>query len=222
MAFMKHVGIHNQRKAIVCFREIPGEEHMCLIAYSDRLPETVHHELMKCVESELGQSTPDLADVMHRHTMADGRNLLTVLHTENRMQKVPNNQFILTPNSQTRQRLDEVNQLMKDIAVGNAAAKRAKELDEGRGMQMPARRGRDLGEPASSVEQMANTLQAPSNGALSDADIAADLNKQASELQASAQAMLAEAKRLQEEAQGLTGNVTEQPKKRGRPKKQTA
>jgi len=208
MAFMKHVGIHNQRKAIVCFREVPGEEHMCLIAYSDRLPETVHHELMKCVESELGQSTADLADVMHRHTMADGRNLLTVLHTENRMQKVPNNQFILTPNTQTRQRLDEVNQLMKDIAAGNAAAKRAQELDEGRGMQMPAQRGRDLGEPSS--------------GALSDADIAADLNKQASDLEASAQAMLAEAKRLQEEAQGLTGNVTEKPKKRGRPKKQTA
>lgn len=221
MAFMKHVGIHNQRKAIVCFREVPGEEHMCLIAYSDRLPETVHHELMKCVESELGQSTADLADVMHRHTMADGRNLLTVLHTENRMQKVPNNQFILTPNSQTRQRLDEVNQLMRDIAAGNAAAKRAQELDEGRGMQMPAQRGRDLGEP-SSVEQMANTLQAPSSGALSDADIAADLNKQASDLEASAQAMLAEAKRLQEEAQGLTGNVTEKSKKRGRPKKQTA
>jgi len=88
-------------------------------------------------------------------------------------------------------------------------------------MQMPAQRGRDLGEP-SSVEQMANTLQAPSSGALSDADIAADLNKQASDLETSAQAMLAEAKRLQEEAQGLTGNVTEKPKKRGRPKKQTA
>lgn len=215
MAFIKHVGVHNQRKAIVCFREVPGEEHMCLIAYSDRLPESVHHELMKCVESDLGQSTADLADVMHRHTMADGRNLLTVLHTENRMQKVPNNQFILTPNSQTRQRLDEVNQLMKDIAVGNAAAKRAKELDEGRGMQMPHNRGRDVGEPVSP----ANTLQANGNNVLSDADIAADLNKQASDMEASAKAMLAEAKRLQEEAKGLLGNVTEQPKKRGRPKK---
>jgi len=218
MAFMKHVAIHNQRKAIVCFREIPGEEHMCLVAYSDRLPEAVHHELMKCVESELGQSTPDLADVMHRHTMSDGRLLLDVLHREGRMQKVPCNQVILTPNTQTRQRLDEVNQILKDLATGSAAAEKARKLDENKGFQMPESRGRDLGEP----KQAAN-LQAPTDGALSDGDIAANLNKQASDLEASANSMLAEAKRLYEEAKGLTGDVAEKPKsKRGRPKKQTA
>jgi len=217
MSFVKHVAIHNQRKCIVLFREVPDEDHMCLITYSDDLPRLIHDELMKCVEGALAQNTPDLADVLHRTTMADGRNILEALHVEHRIKKVPNNQVLLTPNSQTRQRLDEVNKILRDMAVGNEAAKRAAELDAGAGMaSKPFNKGRDVGEPP----KVAEALVAPTTGVLSDADIANGLSKQAADMEAQAKSLLAEAKRLKEEAKGLTNanKETTRAKKAGRAK----
>lgn len=77
---IKHIGKHNARRVIVVFREIPEEDHMCLLVYSDMLPQLVHDELMKCVEGEVAQSTPDLSNVLHRTLMADGTNILQHLH----------------------------------------------------------------------------------------------------------------------------------------------
>jgi hypothetical protein len=34
---LKHVGRHGDRKVAIIFREIPGEEHMCLVIYPDVL-----------------------------------------------------------------------------------------------------------------------------------------------------------------------------------------
>jgi hypothetical protein len=201
MSFVKHVAIHNQRRCTVLFREVPDEDHMCLIAYSDDLPRLIHDELMKCVEGVLAQNTADLADVLHRTSMADGRNILEALHSEHRIKKVPNNQVLLTPNGQTKQRLDEVNKLLRDMAVGNAAAQRAADMDSNAGMaSKPFNKGRDVGEPPKVTE----ALVAPTTGVLSDADIASNLSKQAADMEAQAKSLLAEAKRLKDEAKGLT------------------
>lgn len=216
MSFVKHVAIHNQRKAIVLFREVPGEDHMCLISYSDDLPRLLHDELMKCVESSAAQDTVDLADVAHRHVMADGRLLLDCLHNEHRIKKVPNNQVLLTPNSRTRQRLDEVNVILRDIAAGDAAAEKRRKLDEGAGMSgKPFNRGREVGEPPMPAEP---AMAAPADGALSDADIAKGLNEQAKSMEAQAKSLMEEAKRLKAEAKGMTTNA-KKTTTRGRPKK---
>jgi hypothetical protein len=34
MAFMKHVGKHGDRKVCVLYRQVPNEEHMCLVSLS--------------------------------------------------------------------------------------------------------------------------------------------------------------------------------------------
>ena len=55
MAFMKHVGKHGDRKICILFRQVPGEDHMCLLVYSDLLPRMIHDEIMKVLESAVGQ-----------------------------------------------------------------------------------------------------------------------------------------------------------------------
>jgi hypothetical protein len=82
---IKHVGRHNNRKVVIVYRQLPNEDHMALIAYSDALPRMVHDELMKCVESLVAQNAKDLADVLFRTVMADGDNILSSLHNNSWM-----------------------------------------------------------------------------------------------------------------------------------------
>ena len=79
---LKHVGKHNDRKVALVFREVPGEEHMCLLVYSDLLPRIVHDEIMKTIESPAGQAAENLGDALFRTTMTDGRNCLEAVHRE--------------------------------------------------------------------------------------------------------------------------------------------
>ena len=79
---IKHVAKHNDKKAVILFREVPGETHMCLLCYSDLLPRMMHDEIMKTLESPAGQAAENFADALFRNVMADGRNTLEVLHKE--------------------------------------------------------------------------------------------------------------------------------------------
>ena len=63
---VKHVGKHNDKKVVILFREVPGEDHMCLVTYSDLLPRLLHDELMKAVESPQGQESQDVSEVLNR------------------------------------------------------------------------------------------------------------------------------------------------------------
>jgi hypothetical protein len=73
---IKHVGKHNGKKLVLLWRRVPNEDHMCLVAYSDTLPRMIHDEVMKQLESPIGQNAKDLSDVLFRTTMNDGRNAL--------------------------------------------------------------------------------------------------------------------------------------------------
>lgn len=195
---LKHVGRHGDRKVVIAYNSIPNEDHMALVVYSDRLPMMLHDELMKVVESVAGQSANSLADALYRHVMPDGRRLLGALHTDGQLKKVQTKQVILTPNAKSSVRLDELNDILRKMNEGHDAVKALKDIDEGRGYRDPSKsEGRELGEPKSSV----NTKSAPaSDGALSDADLGNNLLEQAARMEAEAKALIAESKRLKEEA----------------------
>ena len=57
--FLKHIGKHSDRKIAVVFRQIPGDEHMCLVIYPDLLPMHIHDPLMKVLESPVGQAAEE-------------------------------------------------------------------------------------------------------------------------------------------------------------------
>ena len=61
MAFMKHVGKHGDRKVCIVYRQVPGDDHMCLVIY----PETLHAHwqdaVQKVLESDIGQAAEEFA-----------------------------------------------------------------------------------------------------------------------------------------------------------------
>jgi hypothetical protein len=198
---IKHVGKHNQRRVAIVYRTVPDEEHMALVVYTDALPQMVHDESMKVLESDIGQNAKELADALFRTTMADGTNCLTTLHKGGWLKKVPCNQVIVTPTAKSTCRLDELNEIMKKIEVGGEAAQALADMDANRGIRgSKVKEGREVGTPA----LLATTSADVSGDALSDADIANQRLDQATRMEAEAKSLLAEAKRLKDEAKSLT------------------
>jgi hypothetical protein len=61
---IKHVGKTNDRKVLVLYREVPGDEHMCLVIYPEVLNASWQDAIQKVVESEVGQQANQLADAL--------------------------------------------------------------------------------------------------------------------------------------------------------------
>jgi hypothetical protein len=218
---IKHVGKHNGRKIVIVYRQLPGEDHMALIAYSDVLPRLVHDELMKCVEGVVAQNTKDVADVLFRTLMANGESILSSLHTNGWMKKVPTNQVIVTPTASATIRLDELNKMLTEMEQGEDAVKRLADLDSQRGMRggnAPVEK--DLFAPPNS---RAGAVDVPADaGVLTDADLANQRLNQAADMKRQAEQLLAEAKRLEQEAKELAPKNVRTTKKTTTKKKQAA
>jgi hypothetical protein len=213
---IKHVGKHNQKRVAIVYRTVPDEDHMALIAYADSMPMMIHDEVMKVIESDIGQQAKELADALFRTTLADGTNCLTTLHKGGWLKKVPCNQVIVTPTAKSTCRLDELNNLLKKIEEGGDAAATLADMDANRGIKGVVQEGRELGQPA---KPFTGTTSADMAGALTDTDLAEQRTVQANKMEAEAKALLAEAKRLKQEATQLS-----QPKAKnvGKTKKDTA
>ena len=193
---LKHVGKHGEKKVVIAYNTVPGEDHMALVVYSDSLPSMIHDEVMKVVESAAGQSAKSLADALFRNTMADGSNTLSSLHKGGYLKKVQTKQVILTPNARSTVRLDELNDILKKMEGGEEAVKKMADMDAGKGFADPAKKvkeGREVGEPV-------NPKTPAVEGVLSDADLAKSNLDQAARMEAQAKTLIAEAKRLKEEA----------------------
>lgn len=202
----KHVGKHKDRKIVLLFRKVPGEDHMCLIAYSDLLPRLVHDEVMKVLESPVGQQALNLSDALFRHIMADGRNCLEALHRENFIKKVPTNQILITPNTSSSVRLDELNSILDEMAKGEDAIKRLSELDANKGMSgKRTPNAREVGMPPAS--RTADIPESNNTAVLSDQDLAQQRVKQADAMKANAEQLLQESMRLLEEAAKLDPTI---------------
>ncbi len=195
---IKHVGRHNNKRVVIAYRQVPDEDHMCLVIYSETLPMRIHDEVMKILESDIGQQANDFADALFRHTMADGVNCLNAIHRGGLLSKVPTNQVIVTPTATSSVRLDELNTLLNEIAKGEAATDKLAKADAGQRWE-----GRELGEPAKTTAASVNT-----DGVLTDEAIANQRIAQANKMEAEAKSLLAEAKRLKDEANALAPKVT--------------
>ena len=195
---LKHVGRHGEKKVVVAYNTVPGEDHMALVIYSDSLPSMLHDEVMKVIESPAGQTAKSLADALFRNIMPDGNNTLGALHKGGFLKKVQTKQVILKPNAKSSVRLDELNEILKKMEGSAEAAKKLADIDAGRGYADNNKtRSRDVGEPVK-TEAAVNT-----SGVLTDADLANQRLDQATKMELQAKTLLAEAKRLKEEASSL-------------------
>lgn len=224
---LKHIGRHGDRKVAILFREVPNEEHMCLVVYPDVLPTHIHDSVMQTLESPEGQSATQLADACHRRLLPDGRPQLEALHREGMIKKVPTNQIIVTPTPQSSVKLDELNRIIKEMEQGEAAIKRLQEIDESTGLVDPLMKRKAEAEFKRQQERQSQAPQPPMiksdpNSALDDNAIAANMLAQAQKMEQEAQGLIAEAARMKKEAEKMFPRVQAPaalPKKRGRPSK---
>ena len=207
---LKHVGKHNDKRCVIVFRKTPELDHMALVVYSDLLPRMVHDEIMRAVESPQGQAAMEISEVLFRTIMADGRNCLESLHVNGLLKKVPTNQVLVTPTTTSSVRLDELNDILDEMAKGQEALERLQNLDNNRGLtgkknNTPRKAEiQELGE-RKTREAQGNTSAADMlSGMLSDSDLAEQRVEQAQKMEATAKQLLAEAERLKAEAESLS------------------
>jgi len=232
---MKHIGKHGDRKICILFRQVPGEDHMALVIYPETLPAHWQQAVQTVVESEIAQQAEELADALHRYFLPDGRPILETLHQERMIKKVRTSDIIVTPTAQSKIRLDELNKMLNEMKLGEAAIKKMADNDASRGMVAPEVKRKAEAEYKASQAQPTQAVpkfQAPQDGALSDRDLAANMVFQAKKMEIEAKQMIAEAARMKKQAQTMDPNVVakEAPApaakadtgKRGRPSKSKA
>ena len=142
-SMLKHIGKHGDKKVVVLYREVPNENHMCLLVYSDVLPRIYHDAVMSVLESAVGQQAESLADALFRNMMPDGVNCLEVLHKNGMIKKVNTNQVIMTPTPAASVRLDELNEILNEMKKGEEAIKRLADMDQARGLARDGGSGAD-------------------------------------------------------------------------------
>jgi ribosomal protein S19E (S16A) len=227
---IKHIGKHGDRKVAIAFREIPGEEHMALVVYPETMPVQMHDTLMKVIESEIGQTADSLGDALFRSLFPDGRPMLQTLHSEGMLKKVQTKQIVVTPNPRSHVNLEEMNNILRKMKLGESAIREMADLDKNRGMSNYKRKddyGREIGAP---VDRLRGSEVAGSDAAraLDDAALANNFRDQATRMAAEAKSLLAESARLMKEAQAMSGEpvesapVAETTTRRGRPPKTKA
>jgi hypothetical protein len=218
MSFLRHVGKHGDRKVAIIFREVPGEPHMCLVTYPEVLNQHIHDPLMKCIESDIGQNSKNLADALNRTHTKDGQIILQKLHAEGMLKKVNTEQVVMTPAPNIKIKLHELNTILDEMEQGEAAVKKLAEMDASMGLQDPvdvARRMRGDNAPAPTGVQS-------TGDALGDTSLANNFRQQAEKMSREAQGLMAEAQRLLKEAAALDPTpVVAESKPKTRAKKET-
>lgn len=113
---MKHVGKmkNNGAKVVVVYRTLPGDPYSALVVGTGSLQASYHDALMSLVQDASGQSANELADILAVRRFPDGNNMLSWLHINNYLKKVPTNGVLMTPNTTTAVPLDEINNLIAE------------------------------------------------------------------------------------------------------------
>jgi hypothetical protein len=205
MAEIKHVGRlkKNNRKVVVAYRVIPGENPPVnsLVIDTATLRDEDHDVLIKAVESNSAQTAFEFAEVMARTQLSDGANMLARFHSTGKLQPLPMSEIEMTPNTATVIGLDELNKIIADqrgVTISDLALKDPNELKPGESIteagsinEMPK-----TANPAVVAEAKAANLQAPNDGVLTDADLAAKYRSDADRLYKEAKALRAQAEEL--------------------------
>ena len=198
---MKHVGKHGEKPCVVIFRELPNEPENCLVVETQSLTQQYHDDLMMIVQSSEAQQSNNVSNVLERRQFTDGSSILSYLHYNKKLQKVPVSQINLTPTPSNSIPLSEVNAELRKIEGGYVPP-----MTDGTHLEKANAPVQDA--PAEAVTE-STEAPAPSE--------AQSLIFQANLMKEDAERMVVEAEAKLEQAYAL--EPTLKPKKRGRPKK---
>lgn len=205
MKTVKHVGRSKRGdKLAVVFRTLPGESDQCLCLITTALSDANHDALMSVIDSDQGQESFELGEILFIRSFPDGRPMLNALQQEGRLFKMPTDQVLMTPAPGTDIPLDQLNSLIAE--QNNCAVDDLCNLVKGAPSNKPAES--DSARTVATVKELteeAPKLQASVNEALSDKDIAKGLRSQAD-------ALYKEAARLRKQAEDLDPTVKKSAK----------
>ena len=205
---IKHVGrvINTGDKVAVVFRTVPGESDKALVLHTATLPDEYHDALFNVIDSDQGQQSNELGEIMFTRTFPDGRPMLLAMQADGRLRKENTDNVTMTPTPNNEIKLSELNSLIAEQR--NMAVDELYTLVSG-----APKAGQDAAQPVAEVSE-ANTQTLPSDepvdatgeGVLSDKDLAKSYRSQAD-------AMYKEAARLRREAEELDPTVKKSSKK---------
>lgn len=223
MATLKHVGkvTNTGQRCVVVFREIYNDKgavidpNSCLVVETDNLPDAVHQDLMRIIESEPAQRDGNLYNVLARERLNDGNLALAYLNKSGRLRKYPTRQVMLTPDANTSLQLDKMNTILRMQKEGKSQADITAAISDVPPATMP-----ELNENTTTSEPVTPSdpsVAAPASeppplstdAPLSDAQVAKMRYNTAKKMMEDAEAMLNEAYEL---------DASLKPK-RGRPRK---
>ena len=116
MAEIKHVGKMkgNGNKVAVVYRTVPGDSKSAVVIQTSKIDAADHDALMKVIESNAGQTSFELHEVLSRNLTPDGQSMLIKFHQGGMMQKVPTDTVIMTPTTTDSVALDELNKIIAE------------------------------------------------------------------------------------------------------------
>lgn len=193
MQNLKHVGriSKNNRRVIVAYRVVPDEPDNCIVITTENLSAEEHDTLMKLVESTAGQEANELAPLMARTSLPDGRIMLSWFHQSGKMIKVSTKDVDMIPNRNTTINLSELNEAIaqqKGVTVADLAVKPSTS------QQTQSSQSHNT---EATVAAATDAVLEPEDGVLTDEQLASQYRSQAD-------AMFKEAKRLREQAEELS------------------
>jgi len=162
---------------------------------------------MKALESSAGQQAKELSEVLFRSLGNNGRSILGTLHSEGFIKKVPTNQVLITPNSTSSVRLDELNKILNEMALGEDAVKRLEQLENDKGMTGKANKKKSTSQSKTTSQSVSG--ESNTTDVLSDSALASNFREQANKMIAEAKALMAESERLMQEAAQLDPVIPE-------------
>jgi hypothetical protein len=208
MRNLKHVGKmkNTGAKVLVIFRTLPGESGTALVLPTATLPDQYHDAIIQLVESDQAQDANEFGEIMFIRHFPDGRPMLSAMQQDGRLQKVPTDNVLMTPQINSSIPLDELNALIaeqKGIPVDELAS-----LVNG----SPKKGNPDAKTESTveAVEPVVEPIKATENEVLSDKDLARSYRSQAD-------AMYKEAAKLRKQADEL-----DPPQKKASKAKETA
>lgn len=121
MTFHRHVGKikSTSQRCLVVFRQVPEEQDRCLIVTTDQLPDRYHSDIINGVESVSAQNELEFATYAARTMMSTGENMLSWLHGQGRLKKMPTDDITMLPTPNQSISLTELNKHLDSIKKEN-------------------------------------------------------------------------------------------------------
>ena len=209
MATMKHIGqvANTGLKCVIVFREIYDDQgnvtdpNHCLVVETERLPDMLHDDMVRVVESPTAQESDEFYTVAHRSMFSDGINMLVKLHNHGLLKKYQTKDIVVTPNTFTNVPLNEINEIIRKQKSGMSESDIQNSMVDD--TDKPARTSTSLSQ-SQTINEAVDTNEDP----MSDLAIAKTMVAQADTYEL-------EVKRLREEAYAMAPDLKP---KRGRPK----